>query len=397
MSVSFRVVSPYRVCPLGAHIDHQGAAVLGAAISAQSVLVAQCSDNGVVRLQSADFDGVCEFLIDNDAFVLESPLSVDSWTRYVVAAARVLRCHVGQPLRRGIVGHVRGTLPACGVSSSASVGLAYIAAFAHANAVALTPVELIMLDRALENDCLGLRNGILDQSSIVLGKRECLVRIDTRTAQHELMPVAIDADPFRILLVHSGLSRALASPTSGYNNRVAECRAAAEWLGERAGIRPVGTDSLLLSDIPATVFEQFQSELLAHDPKACLRARHFFSEVDRVRRGGVAWQAGNLVELGRLMNESCQSSISQYECGAPQLEQLHEIITETKGVFGSRFSGAGFGGAVIGIVDEREFDDEAAQSIRDRYCARFPELRDKFQLHLLDIADGLQVVVEHQQ
>lgn len=385
---AFRVVSPYRACPLGAHIDHQGGAVLGVPLSAHSLLLAAPAPDSAVRVHALAFpDLACAFRLDDDAFVLESPLPTD-WRRYVIAAARVLRIHCQRTLVRGLIAGVAGALPACGVSSSASVGLAYILALAHVNGIALTPVELITLDRSLENDCLGLRNGILDQSSIVLGRRNCLVRINTLTAEHTLLSLPPDARPFRVLLVHSGVPRHLATPASGYNNRVAECRAAAEWLGQRAQI----AGAKLLSDIPPAVFAALETELLAHDRAAGLRARHFFSEVERVQRGVVAWQAGDWRTLGALMSESCQSSIQNYECGCAQLEALQRIMVDTPGVYGARFSGAGFGGACVGFVDAQTFDDAAAASIRARYVAQFPDLASECQVHVLDTADGLALI-----
>jgi galacturonokinase len=314
------------------------------------------------------------------------PLPTD-WRRYAIAAARVLRRFHGNALTQGLVAGVAGALPACGVSSSASVGLAYLAALAHVNSIVLDPLDLVRLDRQLENECLGLRCGMLDPASIVLGQRNALVRIDTITGLSTVLPLPETAAPFKVLLVHSGVPRHLATKGSGYNNRVAECRTAAQWLGNRANI----AGATLLSDIPVAVWRQHDEELHLHDAAAALRARHFFTEVERVKRGIEAWQVGDWHALGALMNESCASSSKNYQCGCEQLEVLHDIIVHTPGVHGARWSGAGFGGAEIGFVDPRAFGEREAASIRTRYLAVYPELAVEFELHLLDLADGLRV------
>lgn len=392
------VKSPYRICPLGAHIDHQGGPVLGAPLSAHSLLLAARLDNSpLLRIHAVAFPDSppCEIRLDDCQLValapdvpLDAPPMPSDWSRYAVAAARVLTRFHGRPLSHGLVAGVAGALPACGVSSSASVGLAYIAALAHVNGIALRPLDFVRLDRQLENECLGLRCGILDPASIVLGERNALVRIDTVSGDSAVLPLPPTAAPFKVLLVHSGVPRHLATKGSGYNNRVAECRTAAQWLGARANI----AGASLLSDIPAAVWRQHADELHAHDAAAALRARHYFGEVERVERGVVAWQAGDWRTLGALMNESCASSSQNYQCGCEQLEVLHRIIVDTPGVYGARWSGAGFGGAEIGFVAPDAFDEKAATSIRTRYLAAFPELEAEFELHLLDLADGLRVI-----
>jgi galactokinase/galacturonokinase len=89
-----------------------------------------------------------------------------------------------------------------------------------------------------------------------------------------------------------------------------------------------------------------------------------------------AWQAGDLVTFGSLMNESCASSIYQYESGQEAIIALQEIVSSIPGVFGSRFSGGGYGGCVISLVDRAQAKNIAAEITR-AYRQRFPELADK--------------------
>ena len=168
------VVSPYRISPLGAHIDHQGGPVLGMTINARTVLAFIPNFDKRVRLYSMNYPGVAEFSIDN----IKSPAR-DDWGRYAMGAAKALDEYLG--IARGFTGALSGSLPSSGLSSSASAGLAYLYALARVNDQELKPQEYVELDRRIENDYLRLSNGILDQTSIVYGKKDTLLYIDTVT------------------------------------------------------------------------------------------------------------------------------------------------------------------------------------------------------------------------
>ena len=60
---------------------------------------------------------------------------------------------------------------------------------------------------------------------------------------------------------------------------------------------------------------------------------------------------GNLEWLGSLSKASCECSIHNYECGSLELIAIYDAMLTTDGVYGGRFSGAGFKGAFIDLVD----------------------------------------------
>ena len=208
---------PYRICPLGAHIDHQGGHVLGRIINSGTVLVYVPHPDPEIRLASANFTGPVTFAIGAE-------VQPDHWARYAQAAALAL----GQnhTLTRGFTGVANGTLIGAGLSSSAAVGLAYLRALADANNISLTAANLVELDYQLEHAFLGLQNGILDQSSILFGRKNELVYIDTRNRQSRRIPDPPQADNVVWLVAHSGIVREL-TRSGGFNHGVAECRAAA--------------------------------------------------------------------------------------------------------------------------------------------------------------------------
>jgi galactokinase/galacturonokinase len=369
------VVSPYRISPLGAHIDHQGGPVLGMTIDARSVLAFIPNDEKRVRLYSMNYPGVTEFGIDN----IKSP-GRDDWGRYAMGAAKALREYKG--IERGITGALSGTLPSAGLSSSASSGLAYLKALAHVNGLDLGPGEYVELDRRIENDYLRLSNGILDQSSIVYGKKESLLYIDTVTGHTAAYPRPHNWDGFKILIAYSGIPRELTS--SGFNTRVDECRKAAGLLGIMGGLRSAKT----LSYIPETVFRE-KSQKLPEELRR--RAEHFFSESERVTMGIAAWNRGDMKAFGRLMNESCESSFINYEVGSPEIVSLQEIVSSTEGVFGCRLNGGGYGGSVTAFVS-KDFPHDSAAAIVERYIKQHPGTGKDAAAYFAVSDDGIRLI-----
>jgi galactokinase/galacturonokinase len=351
-----QIFSPYRICPIGAHIDHQGGIVLGRTICPGTTLEYEPLSSNEVQIRS-DHYGEARFVIGE--------LDRNHWARYAQAAARVLAA------RRGIRADVSGSLVGAGLSSSASVGLAYLKAFADANEQEFSNEQLVLLDYELEHGQLGLQNGLLDPLTIMHGKRDALLLMDTLT--RSVIPLV---DPRSSgcawIIAYSGVSRELTK--SRFNIRVAECKQAASLLKDGAQI---------LADVPRELFEEKKTSL---PDKLRKRAEHFFTEVDRVRQGAEAWQTSAPQAFGRLMDQSCASSIGNYESGSEILIDLHELVSTTRGVYGSRFSGGGYGGCVVALA-ESEVAETACSEIAEKFSAIHPELPS--DVFVAQMGDGL--------
>jgi len=356
-----RIFSPYRLCPIGAHIDHQGGPVLGRTISVGTLLEYEPIDSNEILLSSEQF-GQTRFSIGD--------LEMSHWARYAQAAARVLNA------KSGMQAHVSGSLIGSGLSSSASVGLAYLKALAEINDIQLTKEELVQLDYKLEYDELKLQIGILDPLTIVYGRQDALLFMDTMTASVTPIPDA-HPDSHAWIVAYSGVSRELTS--SGFNVRVEECKQAASLLKE-------GTH--ILSEVPQQIFEENQFTLPENLRK---RANHFFTESERVCQGAKAWQESNLEKFGQLMNESCASSIHNYESAGQILIELHELLSSTTGVYGSRFSGGGYNGCVVALA-QPDLAKAICVEIGEIFLTKHPELPAKF--FIAEPGDGISSLIE---
>lgn len=371
------VLSPYRICPLGAHSDHQGGVVLGMAITAYSALAFAPADSPEVVLVRGESGAELRFDLRRP---LDGAAPSGDWGDYARGCAALLAERLPEP-PRGLVASVRGSLPGAGLSSSASVDLAYLAAFSAANSVELDAHELAILAMRVEQEILGLSCGLLDPATIVGARRHHLLRIDCRSEEWEALPPAEGLRPYRILIAFSGQTRALTA--TGFNDRVGECREAARRLGERLGRSGVER----LGDLPLAGAER---ELAHLPPRLARRARHFTSEARRVAAGVEAWRAGDLGTIGRLMDESCRSSIESYECGSPAIVDLHHALAQSAGVLGNRFSGGGYGGCCVALVQTDGAEDALVEAA-SRFHRLHPELAERSRFFLVDSEDGVRL------
>lgn len=372
------VQSPYRVCPLGAHVDHQLGLVCGMAIDRSLLLAFAPDDSRQVRLRSRDFSGEVRFPIDQ-----VPPCSTGDWGNYPRGAVAALQEAYG-PLAQGIVGILEGSLPIGGLSSSAAVGVAYLLALEVVNELEVSPIENIRLAQVIENGYIGLNNGILDQSMILLSRRGHLLSLDCQSEESESLPPAAGLPDFRIAVVYSGVTEALIS--TDYNRRVAECEEAAAKLLRAAGMKAPANPKL--RHVPHEVFDAYANELPDNLRK---RAAHFFGENARVRAGVGAWRDGDLAHFGELVSASGESSIINYDCGSPELTTIYKLLLRADGVYGARFSGAGFRGSCIALADPQAAES-IEQAMRAEYARAFPQLADKFRVVMCDSDDGARLL-----
>jgi galactokinase len=376
------VKSPLRICPLGAHVDHQHGLVTGMALDASVNLMYSPNDDGYVRVQSLDFP-------DEDYFSMEhAPEMIPGfWGNYLRGA--VLSLERSFKLKRGINGVIRGRLPIGGLSSSAAVTTAYLLALADVNDLALEKKDLIRYSHWVEKEFIGLHNGILDQAANILSKKNQLLFMDCRTEDYRLIPRNPALPAFDVLIVYSGINKILIG--TDYNNRVDECKVAAWILQETSSGRVTPFREVRLRDIGEELYLKHRGELPGRFRR---RADHFFSENNRVRQGIECWKRGDLAGFGKLIFESGESSIRQYESGAPQLITIYDILKNSPGVYGARFSGAGYRGCCIGLTDPA-YRDEIQQRIHQMYPVKHPEFKDVYQVHFADIDDGARILEAH--
>ncbi len=361
---------------MGRILTINGGKINGLAIDKGIHIAYNRKENGVVELQSLNFPKRAQFHVNS---IPEE--KVGGWADHMRGAAKMLI--EKYPLRYGISAVIEGTLPICGLSSSDAVIITFVSALAAVNRIYLDPWETIMMAKAAENKYVGVNCGKLDQSCEVLCKKDQLLYLDCADDSYQLIPWT--GPEFKIAVFFSGLERSLT--TSAYNLRQDECKAAAYSLLAHAGLEYGKFADTRLRDVPTPVFEAYKDRLPANFRK---RAEHYFSEYARAEAGAEAWRQGDLSAYGRLIFESGKSSIDNYECGCPELITLYNIMTETDGIYGGRFSGAGFKGSCMALVDPAKADD-VLHGVEEKYLNVYPALRGKYLGALCDSADGVKL------
>lgn len=286
------------------------------------------------------------------------------------------------PLRVGLCGVIEGSLPIGGLSSSAAVIIAFLSALSAVNRIHVPVHEMIMIAKEAENMYVGVSCGKLDQSCEVLSRKDHLLYLDTRDDSYELIPTSPDMKPYRIAIFFSGLERSLAG--SKYNMRVDECKSAAYALMAYGGMEYGKYEDTSLRDVPQTVFERHKGRLPENWRK---RAEHYYGEVARAEAGAEAWRRGDLEAYGSMSFESGYSSIYNYETGSDDLKALYEIMKRTDGIYGGRFSGAGFKGCCMALIDPA-FAEKIEEQVTREYLKSYPKLAGKYSVHFCDSTDG---------
>ena len=348
MEYQYHIFSPYRVCPL-------------------------------VHLESRTFEGLVNFNV-----TMASQVKEGNWGDYARGAKYALRKRF--VLRYGIDGVIQGSLPVGGLSSSAAVLIAYVMAFAKANDIELKPMEIVKIASEAEREYVGLNNGILDQACIALGQKDGLLFLDCDTDEYRIIKRHPKMPEMEIGIFFSGLTRSLVS--SDYNLRVSECKTAA-WNMLAYTDQPLKVfDKTFLRDIPKETFERTRDMM---PNRFARRAEHFYSEYRRVRQGVMAWESGNLNLFGKLSFDSCESSIHNYECGSPELISIYQIMRGLPGVYGGRFSGAGFKGACIALINPA-YKEQIQEELTRQYLEQYPEYEQTFGVYFVKPDDGARFV-----
>ncbi|MCG2768619.1 MAG: galactokinase [Anaerolineae bacterium] len=319
------VAAPGRVNLIGEHTDYNGGFVLPAAINRHMVIAASPREDTLVCLHSVDFSSDASFSLDAISHDTQA-----EWSNYERAVAWALQ-EAGYELR-GMNAVLAGNIPiGSGLSSSAAIEVATAYAFRTLNDLPLDLVTLAKLCQWAENEFVGVKCGIMDQFISALGQAQHALLIDCHSLDHRLVPLPAEMS---LGICDTKVRRDLVS--SAYNERRAQCETGAQLLGVPS-----------LRDAEWSTFEDRQQELPEPVRQRC---RHVISENQRVLDAVAALEEGNLPAFGMLMNQSHESLRDDYEVSCRELDIMVEATWEVDGVYGSRMTGAGFGGCTISAV-----------------------------------------------
>lgn len=183
----------------------------------------------------------------------------------------------------------------------------------------------------------------------------------------------------------SGIEKGISSEQ--YNKRTDELRSAAYLLKALNKEMYDRFDNTNMRDIPYSIYLKYKGQLPESYQK---RAEHFYSEIKRVENGIEAYKNGDIKLFGKLVTESGESSINNWETGSKEMIDLFNIIKSCDGVYGTRFSGSGFKGSCLAFIDPQKIDI-ILKEVEEKYIAMHPKLKEKYSAHICNTADGIKL------
>jgi galactokinase len=331
---------PGRVNLIGEHTDYNEGFVLPVAIDRAAYVAAAPRDDRLLHVWATQFENEATHDLDS-----ARPGVAQDWGVYVLGMAAVIE-RDGHRLR-GADMVIDGDVPtASGLSSSAALENAVGAALVALSGADVPPLRLAQLGQQTEHEFAGVNSGIMDQMISALGQAQHALLIDCRSYDYRPIPMPPDV---RIVVCDSKVSRELAA--SAYNERRAQCEEAV------AALQTVLPGIKALRDVSP---EQLEAHRDLLSPIVYRRARHVVTEDARTLEAAERLAAGDLARFGVLMNESHRSLRDDYEVSSPQLDTLVAAAQPLPGVYGSRLTGAGFGGCTVTLAAPDAVDNLAS-------------------------------------
>ena len=339
----FVVRAPGRVNLIGEHTDYNDGFVLPMAIDRAIWIALRPRTDQQVNVVSLDLDRSASFGL------ADLRHEGASWIEYVKGVAWAL-LDAGYQLA-GWEGVLTGDVPrGAGLSSSAAVELATARAFQAVSGFAWDPPAMALLSQKAENQWVGMNCGIMDQMISAAGEADHALLIDCRSLQTTSVPL-----PHGTVAVILDTSTRRGLVDSAYNERRAQCEAAARYFGVPA-----------LRDVS---LERFEAEAGGLDEVTLRRARHIITENARTVAAADAMARGDAAEMGRLMDASHASMRDDFEISGPELNVMVDCARQAPGCFGARMTGGGFAGCAVALVQADRADEFAARVSADYEAA----------------------------
>jgi galactokinase len=328
--------APGRVNLLGEHVDYNGGFVLPAAIDRATYVAFAPANADEIALWALDFDQRAAFSLQTlKAKMQLDGASLTGWMTYPAGVAWALSEN-GEAVK-GVQAAFASDVPrGAGLSSSASVELAFATAWMALGGWELSRTRLAVLCQRAENQYVGVNCGIMDQFASACGAKDRLLLLDCRSLEYRLLEL-----PAQVDIVIADTTVRHSHTTSAYNDRRAACEEAVRILQhDLPGVQA-------LRDVSVDDFNRLSSKL---PPEIEKRARHVVEEIDRTLWAVSLLESGDLPSFGRAMNASHASLRDLYEVSCPEADTMARIAQPLDGCYGARITGGGFGGCTVNLV-----------------------------------------------
>jgi len=327
--------SPGRVNLIGEHTDYNNGFVFPCALNYGTYLLVRKRNDDRLVLNTLNFEFSDSLSIHNI-----QKLESGEWVNYPLGV-------ISEFIQRGIQpGGMEmlfyGDIPnGAGLSSSASIEMVTAYALNKLFDAGLPDLELVKLSQHAENTFVGMNCGIMDQFAVCMGEKDKAIFLNCDTLKYDAVPVELNE--YQLIISNTNKRRGLTD--SKYNERRAECEKAVEYINKKVSINHLS--QLSINDL------HLLDELIP-DKIIRKRARHVITENNRVLQAVNVLKKGDILQFGKLMNESHDSLKTDYEVTGKELDALAYEARKISGTVGSRMTGAGFGGCTVSIVEKNQ-------------------------------------------
>ncbi len=350
MEPEFVVRAPGRVNLIGEHTDYNDGFVFPAAINFEVVIAGNRRNDDQVRIHSLVFHQTSTYSLNKIDYDGEY-----KWSNYVRAISDQLVKTGHSP--SGMNAVVTGNVPlSSGLSSSAAIEVSSCLAFEASGRFTIDSVDRAVLCQSAERQFVGVNCGIMDQFVSANGVKDHALFLDTRSL--DFRPVPLPETGVSIVVCDTNKPRGLVD--SQYNKRRSECEEAVSVIAQ------TDPDITSLRDVTMEQLVVHEGEMKR---EVFRRARHVISENNRVLKSVDLLESGDIDGFGKLMNESHVSLQKDFEVSCLELDTMVEAAWNVSGVYGSRMTGAGFGGCTVSLV-KSDFVDQFEQQVQAEYRAK---------------------------
>jgi len=337
--------APGRVNLLGEHVDYNDGFVLPAAIDRATYVAFSPTNAPHSTLVAVDFDQQASFSAETISTKTQTDSSpLPEWSLYPAGVMwSLMEENLAVPSMNAVFASdiPRGS----GLSSSASVEMAYMIVWQTLGGWTLPSMRRALLGQKAENEYVGVNCGIMDQFASACGVENKLLLLDCRSLEWITVPLP---EYVSIVIADTTVRRKL---TSGeYNKRRAACEEAVRLL--KQDLPKIKS----LRDVSVDDFNRLAHKLPEEVEK---RARHVVEEIERSDQAQALLEASDIRNFGRLMNECHASLRDLYEVSCPELNVMANVAQAIEGCYGARLTGAGFGGCTVNLVANERIEDFA--------------------------------------